>query len=79
MLKLSIEYRKSCYAMLESLLSIIKDTLASGETMMISGFGKFSVKQKRARKGRNPVSGEEILFSKRKIVTFQYSWNLRES
>jgi len=43
----------------ESILEIIKSTLASGEEVLISGFGKFCVKEKRERKGRNPATGED--------------------
>ena len=61
----------------ESLFELIKKTLASGEDVMISGFGKFSVKEKKERKGRNPATGESLLLKPRKVVTFKSSGKLR--
>ena len=46
---------------IEDLLETIKSTLESGEDVMISGFGKFQVKEKSSRKGRNPVSGNSMI------------------
>jgi integration host factor subunit alpha len=63
--------------MLESLLSLIAKTLESGEDVLISGFGKFCVKQKRARKGRNPATGEDLMLGSRRVVTFKCSPILR--
>ncbi|MBF0526033.1 MAG: integration host factor subunit alpha [Deltaproteobacteria bacterium] len=63
---------------IESLLELLKSTLARGEDILISGFGRFSVRQKRERKGRNPSTGKEIIVSRLKVVTFSYSWKLRE-
>jgi integration host factor subunit alpha len=54
----------------EQLMEIIKSTLASGEDMMISGFGKFCVVQKNKRKGRNPATGDDMLLDARTRVTF---------
>jgi len=62
----------------ESLLEIIKHTLESGEDVLISGFGKFCVKDKKERKGRNPQTGEGLVVRERKIVRFKYSWVLRD-
>ena len=62
----------------ESLFELIKKTLASGEDVMISGFGKFSVKKKKERKGRNPVTGENLILKPRKVVTFECSGKLRK-
>ncbi len=61
----------------ETLLEIIKTTLVSGEDILISGFGKFCVKQKEARRGRNPATGEAMMLSPRKVVTFRCSGKLR--
>ncbi|MEA3437923.1 MAG: integration host factor subunit alpha [Thermodesulfobacteriota bacterium] len=61
----------------ESLFELIKKTLASGENVMISGFGKFSVKEKKKRKGRNPATGENLMLKPRKVVTFKCSGKLR--
>jgi integration host factor subunit alpha len=62
----------------ESLLEIIKNTLTSGEDVLISGFGKFSVKEKNERKGRNPATGEDMMLDPRKVVTFKCSGKLRD-
>ena len=62
----------------ESTIDIIKNTLASGDDVLISGFGKSRVKQKAERKGRNPATGEDKMLPARKVVTFKCSGNLRE-
>ena len=62
----------------ETLLGIIKQTLASGEDVMVSGFGKFRVKEKMERKGRNPATGGNMMLAPRKVVTFKCSGKLRE-
>ena len=62
----------------ESLLEIIKSTLESGEDALISGFGKFCVKEKRERRGRNPPTGEPMMLAPRRVVTFKCSGKLRE-
>jgi integration host factor subunit alpha len=62
----------------ETLLEIIKSALASGEDVLVSGFGKFSVKEKNERKGRNPASGEDMMLAKRRVVTFKCSGQLRD-
>ena len=59
------------------LMEIIKQTLESGEDVMISGFGKFHVKNKKERRGRNPATGEDLILSPRRIVTFKSSGKLR--
>jgi len=62
----------------ESLLEIIKNTLADGEDVVISGFGKFCVKHKDERKGRNPHTGKDMTLRSRRVVTFQCSGRLRD-
>jgi integration host factor subunit alpha len=62
----------------KTLLEIIKRTLESGEDVLISGFGKFCVKEKNERKGRNPATGEDLMLEPRKVVTFRCSGKLRE-
>ena len=62
----------------ETILEIIKHTLESGEDVLISGFGKFCVKKKTERKGRNPATGKNMMLSPRRVVTFQCSGKLRE-
>ena len=64
--------------LVEQLLEIIKHTLASGDDVMISGFGKFQVQDKRQRRGRNPATGESMMLSPRKVVTFKCSRKLRD-
>ena len=61
-----------------TLLEIIKSTLASGEDVLVSGFGKFCVKQKNERRGWSPATGEDLMLRPRKVVTFKCSGKLRE-
>lgn len=62
----------------EILLEIMKSTLESGEDVMISGFGKFCVKEKNRRRGRNPATGEAMTLKPRRVVTFKCSGKLRD-
>ena len=62
----------------ESLLDIMKDTLESGEEVLIKGFGKFCVRDKNERKGRDPATGKDKILRKRRVVTFKCSGRLRE-
>jgi integration host factor subunit alpha len=62
----------------ENLLELIKSKLASGEDVLVSGFGKFCVQDKRERRGRNPATGEDHMITARKVVTFKCSGKLRE-
>ena len=62
----------------ETLLEIIKRTLESGEDVLVSGFGKFYVNDKKARKGRNPATGEDMMLAPRRVVCFKCSGKLRE-
>ena len=62
----------------ETLLEIIKRTLASGEDVLLSGFGKFCVNEKTERKGRNPYTGESMMLRPRRVVTFKCSGTLRK-
>jgi integration host factor subunit alpha len=61
----------------ESLIEIIKKTLESGEDVLISGFGKFCVKGKRERRGRNPQTGNDLMLDERRVVTFKCSGRLK--
>jgi integration host factor subunit alpha len=70
--------RKKSAEVLETLLEIIKRTLGNGEDVLISGFGKFCVNGKNARRGRNPATGDEMMLDPRKVVTFKCSGKLRE-
>ena len=60
-------------ALVESILEIIKRSLESGEDIMISGFGKFYVKGKNERRGRNPATGNDLILDARRVVTFNCS------
>jgi integration host factor subunit alpha len=66
------------FEIIETILEIIKRTLESGEDVLISGFGKFCVKEKRGRRGRNPATGQEMILKPRKVVTFRCSATLKE-
>ncbi len=70
--------KKETIDIIENLLEKIKRTLASGEDVLVSGFGKFQVKQKQRRKGRNPATGQGMMLRPRKVVTFKCSAKLRE-
>lgn len=61
----------------EAFLMIAKDSLVNGEDVLFSGFGKFSVKDKKARSGRNPQTGAELILDARRVVTFKPSGQLR--
>jgi integration host factor subunit alpha len=61
----------------ESLLEIIKKTLESGEDILISGFGKFCVKEKKERRGRNPQTGDDLMHEPRRVMTFKCSGRLK--
>lgn len=65
-------------AITESLLELIKSSLEAGEDVLVSGFGKFCVKEKAERKGRNPATGEDAILPARRVVTFKCSGKLRE-
>lgn len=69
--------KKKSVDIIEGLLEIIKKRLESGEDVLISGFGKFCVKDKKARRGRNPATGSDLVLRARRIVTFKCSGKLR--
>jgi len=64
--------------LIEILLEQIKSTLENGQDVLISGFGKFCVKEKKARRGRNPATGDDMMLTQRRVVTFRCSHLLRE-
>ena len=66
------------FEIVETLLEIIKKSLESGEDVLISNFGKFCVKMKRERRGRNPATGEDMMLAPRRIVTFKWSRKLKD-
>ena len=69
--------QKKSTELVEQLIETIKSTLASGEDVFVSGFGKFLVNEKKERRGRNPATGEEMMLRARKVVTFKCSGKLR--
>ena len=77
--ELDYEYltKRRATELVDTLLDIIKANLEKGEKVLISGFGKFQIKFKWARKGRNPQTGEQIILDSRRVVTFQCSPELR--
>ncbi len=64
--------------LMESILKTIKMTLESGEDVLISGFGKFCVKEKKERRGRNPQSGDDLMLGSRRVVIFKCSSLLKD-
>jgi len=74
-----IEFSKNHSSeLVETLLEIIKKSLESGDDVLISNFGKFCVRDKSARRGRNPVTGDDMILKPRKVVTFKCSGRLRK-
>ncbi|MCG6536782.1 MAG: integration host factor subunit alpha [Syntrophales bacterium LBB04] len=70
--------KKDCVSIVESVFDIIKDELIKGNDVLISGFGKWAVKAKKKRKGRNPQTGKDLTIAARKVVTFKASQILRK-
>lgn len=66
------------FQIIELLLESIKSSLESGDDVLVSGFGKFCVKEKHARKGRNPATGDSAILPARRVVTFKCSGCLRD-
>jgi integration host factor subunit alpha len=69
--------KEKSFQIIESLLESVKSSLATGDDVLVSGFGKFCVKEKHPRKGRNPATGESTLLPARRVVTFKCSERLR--
>ena len=70
--------KKHSAELVETLFEIIKGTLEDGQDVLISGFGKFTIRDRSERKGRNPLSGEPIMLPAKKVVTFKCSGKLRK-
>ncbi len=70
--------KKQSTETVETILELIKSELASGVDLLISGFGKFCVRDKRERRGRNPATGGDMILAPRRVVTFRCSGKLRE-
>jgi len=62
----------------ENLLELVKNSLESGEDVLISGFGKFCVTEKRERRGRNPATGEDMMLGRKRVVIFSCSEKLND-
>ena len=70
--------RNKSFEIIEILLELVKAVLESGEDVMISGFGRFCVKEKAKRRGRNPATGKDLIIAPRKVITFKWSGKLKE-
>jgi len=70
--------KAQAFEAVEAFLRISKNTLISGSDLLLSGFGKFNVKDKKPRKGRNPQTGEDMILDARRVVTFNSSGILRD-
>ena len=71
--------KKECVSAVESTFEVIKDELEKGNPVKISGFGKWTVKSKRERNGRNPQTGDRMTIDARKVVTFKPSLVLKDA
>ena len=64
--------------LVESVLEIVKSSLSNGEDVLITGFGKFIVRKKEGRRGRNPATGEDLTLEPRRVITFKCSPRMRD-
>ena len=64
--------------LVETIFELVKKALESGEDVLISGFGKFIVREKGARRGRNPATGEDLTLNPRRVITFKCSPVMRD-
>ncbi len=71
--------RADATELMEQLLELVKETLAAGENLKVSGFGNFVVRTKAARRGRNPQTGGGITLPRRRVLTFKPSRKLRDA
>jgi integration host factor subunit alpha len=70
--------KKKSIEAVESLIEIVKSSLENSQDVLVSGFGKFCVKEKKKRRGRNPATGADLFLRERKVVTFKCSGKLRD-
>ncbi len=70
--------RNETIEIVETLMEFMKSSLESGDDVLISGFGKFCVRNKRKRRGRNPATGDDMILDARRVVMFKCSGVLRE-
>jgi len=71
--------KKDVGMVIEEIFEVVKNTLEQGEKVKISGFGNFTIRQKRARRGRNPQTGTEITIDERRVMTFKASQLLKKA
>ncbi len=71
--------RQESFQIVDQVFQILKETLEGGEKVKISGFGNFVTREKRPRKGRNPQTGEEVIISGRRVLTFKPGAILRKA
>jgi integration host factor subunit alpha len=71
--------KKEAADVVESIFEVIKGRLEKGEKVKVSGFGNFVINEKRPRKGRNPQTGEEIIITGRRVLTFKPSQVLKRT
>ncbi len=71
--------KKDVSAVVEEVFECIKGTLEKGDKVKVSGFGNFSVRHKRSRRGRNPQTGSEITIDQRRVLTFKASQLLKKA
>jgi len=69
--------KKQSVDLVETIIEIIKSNLEKGEDVLISGFGKFCVKKKNPRRGRNPATGADLMLRERRVISFKCSGKLR--
>jgi integration host factor subunit alpha len=69
--------RSKCISIMKSVFDIMKSEFEKGNPLKVSGFGKWSVNSKKARRGRNPQTGKDVTIAARKVVTFKASPVLR--
>ncbi len=70
--------KKKSKELIETILEIIKKSLENGEDVMVSGFGKFQVRDRAPRRGRNPITKDDMMLTCRRVVTFKCSGKLKE-
>ena len=73
-----VDNRKKATQIVETILKTAIQSLETGEDVLLSGFGKFSVKDKNQRRGRNPIMGEDLMLDRRRVVTFKPSGVLNQ-
>ena len=70
--------RSECYDLVDGIIAKVSDALATGDTVKISGFGTFQVREKAGRMGRNPKTGVEVPIAPRQVLTFRASQKMRD-